>query len=157
MNSMFYDASSFNQPLSSWDIAAVTDLSNMLSGAAAFRQDLCPWARRLHPNADTLNVFRGTNCPQEQDDDMEFFLSRTTSFCFSCPAQAGGNDANSTNNSTGTIGDLEEQELAPTPAPTRQDLYGVILGREDLLTLQNALVEASMIETLSRQQGAVHT
>ena len=106
---------------------------------------------------------------------MEFFLSSTTSFCFSCTGvQSSGDNADrtddnkeqegqNTNTNTGPItSDPEEKEessvmTSPTAAPTRQDLYGVIMDNEDLQTLQSSLEETSMIETLSRQQGAVHT
>merc|ERR1712224_1150951 len=43
MSGMFYGASAFNQDLSSWDMAAVTDMSAMFYEASAFNQDLSSW------------------------------------------------------------------------------------------------------------------
>ena len=38
---MFYQASAFNQDLSEWDVAQVTDMDNMFNGATYFDQVLC--------------------------------------------------------------------------------------------------------------------
>ena len=40
---MFTDATSFNQPLGNWDISGVTDLSSMFSRASSFNQSLENW------------------------------------------------------------------------------------------------------------------
>ena len=40
---MFYDASVFNQDLSSWDLSKVNDMSYMLYGASAFNQQVNTW------------------------------------------------------------------------------------------------------------------
>lgn len=47
---MFYEADSFNQDLSGWDISSVTDMICMFYGAKSFNQDLSSW--------DTSNVTR---------------------------------------------------------------------------------------------------
>ena len=43
MDSMFTDASGFNQPISTWDVTNVTNMRNMFYGASAFNQDIGGW------------------------------------------------------------------------------------------------------------------
>lgn len=40
---MFYDAEAFDQPLATWNVAAVTDMSYMFSMATSFDQPLNDW------------------------------------------------------------------------------------------------------------------
>ena len=43
MSYMFYNASVFNQPLSSWDTQNVTNMSDMFNGATTFNQNISEW------------------------------------------------------------------------------------------------------------------
>ena len=43
MSSMFYGCTSFNQPLNSWDVSKVTDMSDMFHGCTSFNQSLNNW------------------------------------------------------------------------------------------------------------------
>ena len=41
---MFYNASSFNQPLNNWNVSNVTDMDSMFYEATSFNQPLhAPW------------------------------------------------------------------------------------------------------------------
>lgn len=40
---MFYEATSFNQPLNSWNVSNVTNMNGMFYDATAFNQDLSGW------------------------------------------------------------------------------------------------------------------
>ena len=43
MQSMFRDATSFNQPISDWDVGGVTNMQHMFRGATSFNQPLGGW------------------------------------------------------------------------------------------------------------------
>lgn len=76
---IFDRALSFNQDLSQWDVSRVTSLVGAFRGAARFQQDLCAWGSKLPLDANTTNMFRGTNCPEIGDPVIP-----GGPFCFKC-------------------------------------------------------------------------
>ena len=44
MNTMFYGASSFNQPLNDWQVDKVTHMYSMFAEASSFNQPLGSWS-----------------------------------------------------------------------------------------------------------------
>jgi len=46
LSETFYDASSFNGDLSSWNVTSMTDLYATFNGASSFNRDLSSWNRR---------------------------------------------------------------------------------------------------------------
>jgi Mycoplasma protein of unknown function, DUF285 len=88
MTGMFRGASSFNQDLSSWNVSLVEDIVSMFQGAIAFNQSLCPWGLRL--DASIVNVSlafsNATSCPRTKDPDM-VNNSPPGPFCAVCKPQ----------------------------------------------------------------------
>lgn len=79
MRHVFDQALSFNQDLSQWDVSRVTNLVGAFRGAERFQQNLCAWGSKLPHNANTTNMFRGTNCPEKGDPVVP-----GGPFCFKC-------------------------------------------------------------------------
>jgi Mycoplasma protein of unknown function, DUF285 len=62
MRSMFESAASFDQDLSSWDVRLVQDLSGMFLNAVRYRQNLCDWLSLLPTGANLTDTFTNTSC-----------------------------------------------------------------------------------------------
>jgi surface protein len=58
MSDMFYDASSFNQPIGNWKFPNVERMKCMFSGATSFNQDLSKWDLKGKKKTE---IFKG--CP----------------------------------------------------------------------------------------------
>ena len=54
MSYMFYNASSFNQDVSKWNVSNVTDMSHMFYKASSFNQDVSEWDVSSVTNMSTL-------------------------------------------------------------------------------------------------------
>jgi surface protein len=63
---MFGGATSFNSDISNWNIAQVTDMTQMFKTATRFNQNLCPWGSKLPSNFDyarhTTDMFFDSGC-----------------------------------------------------------------------------------------------
>ena len=57
MSRMFYDCTSFNQPLNNWNVSKVTDMGNMFYGCTSFNQPLNNWD--VSKVADMSGMFSG--------------------------------------------------------------------------------------------------
>lgn len=77
---LFYQAESFNQDISGWDISSATAADGMFYGARSFNQDLCAWADAWPydgvPAGDDdawygLPTFGGSGCAFEGDPGPE--------------------------------------------------------------------------------------
>jgi surface protein len=79
MSSMFQFATSFNQPLESWDVGSVVDMSWMFLGAAKFNQNLCRWYN-VTETPLFLSMFSGSSCTNKSDPNLFSQLS----FCGVC-------------------------------------------------------------------------
>jgi surface protein len=62
---------SFNQPIGAWGVSSVTNVRKnthtldyyMFHHATAFRQNMCPWARKLPEALSVMEMFSYTSCP----------------------------------------------------------------------------------------------
>ena len=52
---MFRSASAFNQPIGTWNVGAITDMSGMFYFASAFNQPLSGWERITPGNVSTVS------------------------------------------------------------------------------------------------------
>lgn len=68
MSFMFFNASSFNQPINDWDIRNVLNFLGFLTGATSFNQDLSSWPAKFNVNANIEGVSVGTNWSTENYD-----------------------------------------------------------------------------------------
>lgn len=62
MAAMFYKASSFNQPLDTWDVGQVTNMRFMFGEALSFNQPLPTWM--VQHGASRDNLFLGVTALQ---------------------------------------------------------------------------------------------
>jgi hypothetical protein len=64
---MFENANSFNQNLSSWDVANVENTTRMFGNATSFNQNPCPWGIA---QVDVADMFLGSGCDEVTDPDL---------------------------------------------------------------------------------------
>mmetsp|Transcript_7848 Transcript_7848/g.8322 ORF Transcript_7848/g.8322 Transcript_7848/m.8322 type:complete len:87 (+) Transcript_7848:254-514(+) len=59
MINMFYNAISFNQDISSWNVSKITDMNWMFYGVTSFNQDISNW--NTQENVNTISMFEGAS------------------------------------------------------------------------------------------------
>jgi hypothetical protein len=75
---MFENAYTFNQNLSSWDVANVENTTRIFGNATSFNQNLCPWGLVMETaQVDVADMFLGSGCDEATDPDSE-------SWCQAC-------------------------------------------------------------------------
>ena len=82
MQGMFAAAAAFIQDLSSWNLSSARDLSFMFSGATVFNQNLCNWGSTLSSDANVVSMFDNTSCLVTDQTDM--FADVPGPFCYLC-------------------------------------------------------------------------
>ena len=61
MSYMFINATSFNQPLNNWNVSNVTNMEYMFNGASTFNQDLSMWCVSNFPTMPYMFDLNATN------------------------------------------------------------------------------------------------
>ena len=78
MRSMFYNATSFNQPLNDWNVSNVTDMESMFWNARSFNHPLNDW--NASNVTDMHNMFRNANSFNQPLNDWN--VSNVTNMCY---------------------------------------------------------------------------
>jgi len=76
MNMMFREADAFNVDISKWNVEATTAMRRVFYHTNAFNINLCEWGEKADPNVITIQMFDGSNCPNEDEPPPNW--------CFSC-------------------------------------------------------------------------
>lgn len=61
INRAFQDATSFNVPISDWDVSGVSNFSQLFNGATDFNQDLSAWTIRTNTTINMSSMFSGAS------------------------------------------------------------------------------------------------
>ena len=77
LSSMFFNASSFNDPIEHWDISTITDIESMFGGASSFNQPLNAWGPHISDVTSLSSVFRNASSFNQALDNWD--VSNVTS------------------------------------------------------------------------------
>ncbi|CAB9522117.1 receptor-like protein kinase [Seminavis robusta] len=80
MQQTFQHNKAFNQDISAWNVSRVTALNWAFNGASSFSQDLCAWRFSLPTGIPTKNIFQDSGCPNTSDP----VSIEEGPFCFNC-------------------------------------------------------------------------
>lgn len=84
MTDMFTGATAFDSDVSGWQVQSVTNFRHAFSRATSFSQNLCAWGPRIQAGADTLAMFKATNCPDQVHVSPDMRATPPGPFCFPC-------------------------------------------------------------------------
>jgi len=76
MNMMFREADAFNVDISKWNVEAATAMRRVFYHTNAFNINLCEWGEKADSDVITIQMFDGSNCPNEDEPPPNW--------CFSC-------------------------------------------------------------------------
>jgi len=65
-----FENSAINRSVSAWEMDSAQELDRMFYNATSFNQNLCTWQNYIPSDASVTDMFVGTSCPDQGDPDL---------------------------------------------------------------------------------------